>query len=112
MPTQAQAARELGIARSTVHEALGKPEVTEKKPNTRKPPQPTIKLAAPETTAANIHRKMGAEYAAKAFEMRDNDRHMGRLYQQTATLFSGVSSAVSVAFSFAFSCFLVLFRNG
>ena len=60
--TQAEAARELGISEPAVHKELTKEKVTLKKVKTIKPPQPTIKLADPHRTAANIHAKMGADY--------------------------------------------------
>ncbi len=53
--TQAEAARELGISEPAVHKELTKEKVTLKKVKTIKPPQPTIKLADPHRTAANIH---------------------------------------------------------
>ena len=55
--TQAEAARELGISEPAVHKELTKEKVTLKKVKTIKPPQPTIKLADPHRTAANIHAK-------------------------------------------------------
>lgn len=64
--TQAQAAREVGISEPAVHKELTKKEVTNKK--VKKPPQPTVKLADPTRTAANIRAKMGEEYAARLKE--------------------------------------------
>lgn len=61
--TQAEAAREVGISEPAVHKELTKKEVTREK--VKKPPQPTIKLADPTRTAANIRAKMGAEYCQK-----------------------------------------------
>ena len=55
--TQAEAARELGISEPAVHKELTKEKVTLKMVKTIKPPQPTIKLADPHRTAANIHAK-------------------------------------------------------
>jgi hypothetical protein len=60
--TRAEIAREVGTDRSAVTYALKKKQVTEKHSTQRKPPQPTIKLADPTRTAANIRAKMGAEY--------------------------------------------------
>jgi len=51
---------------------LTKEEVTNQKLTQRKPPQPTIKLADPTRTAANIHAKMGAEYCEKLIALTGN----------------------------------------
>jgi len=81
--TQAEAAREFGIARSSVHDALGKKEVTNKKPNTRKPPQPTIKLSDPARTAANIHAKMDAnQLGRRNIQPQQADFLRGRIYNR------------------------------
>lgn len=64
--TQAEAAREVGISRATVNEACKEKERSPRKNLTqRKPPQPTIKLADPTRTAANILAKMGEDYCDK-----------------------------------------------
>lgn len=62
--TQAEAAREVGIARPTVHKALAKTTLnTEKANKPRAPKTPVIGLAKdPARTAANIRSKMGMEY--------------------------------------------------
>lgn len=62
--TQAQAAREVGIARSTVNEACKEKPIKSKNPNRIK--TPVIGLSRdPTRTAANIRAKMGEEYAAR-----------------------------------------------
>jgi hypothetical protein len=58
--TRAAIAREANATRAQVTQVLTKKEVTRQKVN--KAPQPTIKLADPTRTAANIRAKMGAEY--------------------------------------------------
>jgi hypothetical protein len=57
-----EAAREVGISHPAVIKAVTRNNVTSKKVTKAKPPQPTIKLADPHRTAANIHAKMGADY--------------------------------------------------
>ena len=67
--TQAQAARETGISREAVRQACQvKDRLPAKALTQRKPPQPTVKLANPTRTAANIRSKMGDEYAARLKE--------------------------------------------
>lgn len=63
-----EAAREVGISHPAVVKAVTKNKVTKEKVTTKKPPQPTIKLADPTRTAANIHAKMGEDYAARLKE--------------------------------------------
>ena len=53
--TQAEAAREVGISHPAVIKAVTRNKVTRNKVTKAKPPQPTIKLADPHRTAANIH---------------------------------------------------------
>ncbi len=62
--TQAEAARELGVSKQAVNKAISQPNdrLPAQRLTQRKPPQPTIKLADPHRTAANIHAKMGADY--------------------------------------------------
>jgi hypothetical protein len=55
--TQAEAAREVGISHPAVIKAVTRNKVTRNKVTKAKPPQPTIKLADPHRTAANIHAK-------------------------------------------------------
>jgi hypothetical protein len=52
-----EAAREVGISHPAVIKAVTRNKVTSKKVTKAKPPQPTIKLADPHRTAANIHAK-------------------------------------------------------
>jgi len=63
--TQAEAGAEVGVSQPAVSRALNitKREVTSQKVISRKPPQPTIKLADPALTARNILAKMGPEYS-------------------------------------------------
>ena len=63
--TRAEIAREVNATRAQVTQVLTKKQVTEKQLTQREPPQPTIKLADPTRTAANIRAKMGAEYCGK-----------------------------------------------
>jgi transposase-like protein len=57
--TQAEAARELGVSKQAVNKAISQPNdrLPAQRLTQRKPPQPTIKLADPHRTAANIHAK-------------------------------------------------------
>ncbi len=74
--TQAEAAREVGITREAVRQACQVSDRLPAKPLTqRKPPQPTIKLADPTRTAANIIRKMGGDYAGRLAQALEEVRH-------------------------------------
>jgi hypothetical protein len=60
--TQAEAARELGVSKQAVNKAISQPNdrLPAQRLTQRKPPQPTIKLADPHRTAANIYAKIAA----------------------------------------------------
>jgi len=62
--TQAEAGAEVGVSQQAVSKVLNttKMEVTSKRVVSRRPPQPTIKLANPALTARNILAKMGPDY--------------------------------------------------
>ena len=71
-----EAAREVGISHPAVIKAVTRNKVTSKKVTKAKPPQPTIKLADPTRTAANIRAKMGAEYCEKLIEaLKEQVKH-------------------------------------